>query len=312
MSVLRSLNRLTGQSDVKVPKCFDVLPFSTIKCRLQPVVVFTILDAYVRREDKQNHVIGTLLGTVIDSNTVDITDCFVDRHSLTDMGLLQIIKDQHELMFELKQKVNPKEQVVGWFCTGSEMSELTCAVHGWFKSSNISKFQAQAPLTEPIHLLVDSTLKSNTLSVKAFMQVPMQIVKESLFQFQEIPLEMYTSPTDRIGVSMLLKAREVAKQSRGDEVIPLKDGFYVALTRLAYLLRKCSEYVTGVLNETEKPDTDIGRLLSKALAIDFVADADQFEEMCQNTLQDNLMVSHLSNLARLEFSLAERLNTSFL
>lgn len=87
-------------------------------------------------------------------------------------GLLQIIKDHHESMFELKQQANGgnggvREVVVGWFCTGSEMTELTCAVHGWFKQfSSVSKFFPQPPLTEPIHLMVDAIMESGSFAVK--------------------------------------------------------------------------------------------------------------------------------------------------
>ena len=87
-------------------------------------------------------------------------------------GLLQIIKDHHESMFELKQQANggnggAREVVVGWFCTGSEMTELTCAVHGWFKQfSSVSKFFPQPPLTEPIHLMVDAIMESGRFAVK--------------------------------------------------------------------------------------------------------------------------------------------------
>lgn len=87
-------------------------------------------------------------------------------------GLLQIIKDHHESMFELKQQASgsgsgARESVVGWFCTGSEMTELTCAVHGWFKQfPSVSKFFAQPPLTEPIHLMVDAAMESGSFSVK--------------------------------------------------------------------------------------------------------------------------------------------------
>lgn len=75
-------------------------------------------------------------------------------------------------MFELKQQANGgnggvREVVVGWFCTGSEMTELTCAVHGWFKQfSSVSKFFPQPPLTEPIHLMVDAIMESGSFAVK--------------------------------------------------------------------------------------------------------------------------------------------------
>lgn len=101
-----------------------------------------------------------------------INNCFLFFFLFRFQGLLQIIKDHHESMFELKQQANGgnggvREVVVGWFCTGSEMTELTCAVHGWFKQfSSVSKFFPQPPLTEPIHLMVDAIMESGSFAVK--------------------------------------------------------------------------------------------------------------------------------------------------
>ncbi|CBZ54091.1 putative eukaryotic translation initiation factor 3 subunit 5 [Neospora caninum Liverpool] len=345
--MMRSVSRSVGTSSQQhnVPKHFDILPYPPLKVRVHPVVVLTILDAYLRREEGQMNVIGTLLGTVSEGNVVDISDCFVDRHSLTDEGLLQIIKDHHETMYELKQQVSgsgAKDIVVGWFCTGSEMTELTCAVHGWFKQFNtVSKFHPQPPLTEPIHLMVNTTMDRDNLSIKAYMQVPMNMAKDACFQFQELPLELFASSSDRAGLSLLLKVREANRRHRqqhegnrasalsssapssaaavaaisdtpGVAGVPvIKQGLGAALEKLSDQLNKCGAYVRSVLDGSEKADPEIGRFLSKALCVEAVQDLEVFEQMCQNALQDNLMVVHLTSLARLQFAVAEKLNTSF-
>lgn len=48
--------------------------------RVHPVVLFTICDAYIRRNENQERVIGTLLGTVGDG-VVDIKNCYAVPHS---------------------------------------------------------------------------------------------------------------------------------------------------------------------------------------------------------------------------------------
>lgn len=320
---------LTSQGK-SILKHFDISSFPSIKCRVHPVVIFTILDGYIRREEDQQYVIGSLMGVMSEGNLLEITDCFVDRHSLTDEGLLQIIKDHHESMYELKQRINPKEQVVGWFCTGSEMSELTCAVHGWFKQfSNVSKFVPSPPLTDPIHLMVDTTLEKHSLSIKAYLQAPLSLVKESCFHFQEIPLEVFSPHADKGGISMLLKALEISKKSGGREheaIANYKDGFEFSLEKLLELLLKCDEYVMQVIQNdassnsstqssfsplNRKYNATVGRYLSRALCVDAAMEPSMFEQICQNSLQDNLMVAYLANLAQLQFALAEKLNTSF-
>jgi translation initiation factor 3 subunit F len=51
-----------------------------LSVRVHPVVLFTICDAYIRRNEKQDRVIGTLLGVVVD-NVVEIKNCFVVPHN---------------------------------------------------------------------------------------------------------------------------------------------------------------------------------------------------------------------------------------
>lgn len=63
--------------------------------------------------------IGTLLGSVSSEGAlkgagmviVEVADSFVDLYHAED---LRIQKDQHEWMIKLREKINPKLQVVGW------------------------------------------------------------------------------------------------------------------------------------------------------------------------------------------------------
>lgn len=49
-------------------------------CRLHPVVLFTITDAFIRRNKDQERVIGTLLGTIADG-VVEVKNCYAVPHS---------------------------------------------------------------------------------------------------------------------------------------------------------------------------------------------------------------------------------------
>jgi len=48
--------------------------------RVHPVVLFTICDAYIRRNEGQARVIGTLLGKVGDG-IIDIRNCYAVPHT---------------------------------------------------------------------------------------------------------------------------------------------------------------------------------------------------------------------------------------
>lgn len=296
-------------------KCFHSTPLTNIKWKVHPMVIFTILDSYMRREEGQYNVIGTLLGIVCEGNTVEITDSFVDRHSLTDEGLLQIIKDHHENMYELKQKINPKEQVVGWFCTGSEMTELTCAVHGWFKQFNsVSKFYPNPNLYEPIHLLVDATCDSGSMMIKAYVQLPLTITKDACFQFHEVDLELLVSPSDTAGISFLLKSLEDHKNRKPHTAETLSPNtFGNSLLRLKDLIDRCIQLVEAAMENSGavKISPEVGRFLLKTVSTEKLMSLQKIEKICELSLQDNLMIAYLANLANLQFALSEHLNSSF-
>lgn len=55
---------------------------SNINVKVHPVVLLQICDSYIRRGEKQDRVIGTLLGTVSDG-TVNVSRCFVVPHTET-------------------------------------------------------------------------------------------------------------------------------------------------------------------------------------------------------------------------------------
>ncbi|SPJ10254.1 eukaryotic translation initiation factor 3 subunit 5, putative [Plasmodium sp. DRC-Itaito] len=302
----------------KTPQHFDILPHTTIKSIIHPSVIFTILDAYLRRDEDQTHVIGTLMGSVIDTNLVEISDCFVDKHSLNEGGFLQIIKDHHETMYELKQKIRPRDQVVGWFCSGSELSELSCAVHGWFKEHNsISKFYPHTPLNEPIHLLVDASLESGFLNIKAYVQLPITLVKDYFVHFHEIQTELLPCNVERADVLSVKENIHSIKDNHTNNLEHYSNNNQIdmnelSLKKLIIMLKQCKSYVQDVIDQKKKGNISVGRYLHKVLSNDTFLTLEKFDSINESVLQDNLMISYLSNLANLQFLIAEKLNSSSL
>ena len=79
---------------------------------VHPAALFHILDHYLRRTDQQDRVIGTLLGSR-NENEVEIKSCFAVLHSETSEQVA-VDMEYHRTVFELHQKVKPKEIIVGW------------------------------------------------------------------------------------------------------------------------------------------------------------------------------------------------------
>ena len=81
---------------------------------IHPTALFSILDHYLRRTGSQQRVIGTLLGTRSQGDdAVSVRTAFAVLHSETSEQVA-VDMDYHRAMFELSQRVNPKESIVGW------------------------------------------------------------------------------------------------------------------------------------------------------------------------------------------------------
>jgi len=287
-------------------KSFDTLG-NSIRCRIHTAVILTILDGHMRRLDNVD-LLGTLLGIVSEGNVVEITDCFIAHNKVVEDGTFQLVKDHHESMYELKQKVNPKEQVVGWFFIGTKLTEVAYGFHSWFKSSpQVSRFVSHNPLTEPLILMVDPGIQAKRMQIKVYVQVPRLLTKDNLLQFQEIPSEVYSTDAEKSGLSLLLKARST---NPSHEPPMNREGLEQGLASLLDLIQQAENYVNSVLNRTINGNPEIGRALSKALSCEPVSQLEAFEQKCQTAVQDNLMVAYLATLARLQVAIAERLNTS--
>jgi len=282
-----------------------------LSCRVHPVAILKIVDANVRRPEGAKRVIGTLLGWISEGSVVDITDSFPVVHRDTDMVLMD--QDYHKQMLALRQKVSPREVVVGWFSTGVEINAVSAVIHAFYCTKE-SQFTATAVLPGPVHLTVDTTLAGSSFAIKAFVNVQTQVAS-SLLQFHEVPLRVQTSAAEKAGISQLMQARranrEAAAAGQGAKDINSLDGFEGGLKELLRLFLRIREYVRAVKAGKVQGDLAVGRGLTQALCSEPIIDIAAVEQLCTSSLQDALMVVYLSNLTRTQISIAEKINSQY-
>jgi len=318
---------LSEKKKLQPPKCFNIASrvgrSSTeqpLSCRVHPVAIMRILDAYVRRPENSKRTIGTLLGWISEGSVVDITDSFPVGHKDTEEETLM---DQlyHNQMLELRQKVSPREVVVGWFSTGEEINASSAVIHGFYQTKE-AKFNPTAVLSGPLHLLVDTSLSQGTMGIKISAHVNVRTtMADSLLQFHEVPLSIQTTPGERSGISQLMQARRAArgtankdadeKEKAQQSSIGSLDGFEGGLNELLALCRQVKEYVGAVRKGTREADLAVGRGLTAAICSEPVVDVEAVENLCNSSLQDALMVVYLSNLTKTQISIAEKVNAQF-
>uniref|UniRef100_A0A0G4H9T0 MPN domain-containing protein n=1 Tax=Chromera velia CCMP2878 TaxID=1169474 RepID=A0A0G4H9T0_9ALVE len=299
---------------------FDVQPASQgsrLKCRVHPAVIFMILDGYMRKDPENERVIGTLLGRVSEGSIVDVTDCYtvVHKDPKDKAGSLNFLNQYHEQMHKLKQRVSKREQIVGWFCAGTDLDPSSYAIQEFYASS-ASLFVPQQPLTNPIHLLVDARFTDANLGIKAYLWEMNALDPKHQATFHQIPLQVdaLREKEDVAAYAALLNACD-NKQPPGEPaegVTVLDEGFEVTMRKLVELLERTEDYVEDVLAGKLKGDREVGRLLSRILSATSLLDVDDFDQTCQNALQDSLMVLYLAKLTKLQASLAEKINDTLL
>jgi len=203
---------------------------SPISCKLHPVVVWSILDHWARRDENRDRVIGVLLGLNIDG-LIDIRNCYPVPHTEGDQVALEF--EFYKNMFELHKKANPKEIVVGWYATGPEVDEDSVLIHEFFVNE----------MQHPIHLLIDPTLKNGTLGIKTFVSMPLGIdisKKRFAAQFLPISLEISASDAEKIGIEAMLRLKSSAGNSSGTIINDI-EGLEVSLKKNDRNARFCNE-----------------------------------------------------------------------
>ena len=269
--------------------------------KIHPLIIFSILDRYLRRSEGQERVIGTLLGHIHENGAVEITNCFPVPHVVQE-GEVAVGKEFYTQMAALYDSVNPKkEKVVGWYASsgvsGQSLDEHSCLIHNFFAQICPS----------PIHLVVDTSCHSTELSVKAFTSSPLTLVKTALTnQFKQIHVETLVSEEEKIALNAMSRPKSTSCETAKleSEIGTLES----SMQTLYDLMCRSSDYVEGVLDGTNaSPDANIGREIASALMSIPDIRPEAFDQIFNENLQDLLMVAYLSNLTQAQLFISDRL-----
>jgi len=258
---------------------------------LHPVVVVSILDHHIRRSEGYR-VIGTLLGSNTDGN-IEIRDCFPVPHS--EGAEVGVDMDFHHNMLDLHHRISPKDSIVGWYSTGSELSENSVILHD---------FYGKKLTHSPIHLLVDTNLTNFTLSVKAYTATTVVLNEKQLgAQFLPIHCDILSLDSEKIGVDALIQSKTHNELSLFSDL----DGLEISVKKLQQMLDTLTDYVNKVVEGKIEGDTNVGLFIAGIIQSLPKLDQAQLEKMFNNSTQDLLLVIYLANLTRTQLHLAEKL-----
>lgn len=127
---------------------------SSITVRVQPVVLFTICDAYIRRSEGKERVIGTLLGTIAEG-VVDIRNCYAVPHN-ESMDQVRQLKQparrpRHEQLPGICLQALPSWAAYMEFCRSSRLSNVSAGTHCLTQSCKALQACCAALAACPLH-----------------------------------------------------------------------------------------------------------------------------------------------------------------
>eukprot|EP00002_Diphylleia_rotans_P027871 TRINITY_DN560_c0_g6_i1.p1 TRINITY_DN560_c0_g6~~TRINITY_DN560_c0_g6_i1.p1 ORF type:complete len:286 (+),score=76.96 TRINITY_DN560_c0_g6_i1:80-937(+) len=268
--------------------------------KVHPVVLLSILDHHIRRNEDQTRVVGTLLGHVVDG-VVHIRNCFPIPSSNSG-DVIHVNMDFHRSMYELYQRVSNKEVIVGWYTTGNTLDDDCVAIHELFSMTTVN----------PVMLLVDTQMLHEQMGISAYVSTSVTIDQKSCgVQFRQIKLDIVASVSERIGVDILTRARdsEDHKTFGSSSLMADTDRLQNTIKSVISLLDRVLAYVENVLEGKVVGSKAVGRYLVDVINKIPRIDPQAFEEMFTGNLQDLLMVVYLSNLTRTQVALADRLQS---
>jgi translation initiation factor 3 subunit F len=215
-------------------------------------------------------------------------------------------------MLALHLRANKRETVIGWYATA--LPDENDPVNGESKciadtSSLIHEFYATECEDDPIHLVVDTSLETDAMALRAYKSTPVSVKGEPLANlFHEIRLAVKSSESERICVDRMIRSASSADGAPAsqDESAALQ----ISMERLLAMLETCSEYVDKVVDGTISADDQVGRDISETLNSVPRIRPEVFDKMFNDSLQDLLMVTYLSNITKTQLTIAEKLNAT--
>lgn len=282
--------------------------------KIHPTVVFEILNIFSRRDERQNRVVGTLLGVTKD-NCIEITECYVvPHHEKLDEVYVAIKKDYHTDMLNFRKQINRREQVVGWFSTTSsakpEIVSDNCSLIHEFYSNECS---------DPVHIVVDTSLSSEDsnchINIKGFMSKPLVVGAFALGNiFQEIKVEtdLSSNEAETLCIYQMIHGQKSGGNKLWENTTTLasisdaQESFSNANKSLLTTIEKAISVLGADKSATVSPQ--VGVALADAMSVLHSVKKSDFDAAYQSKTDTLLMISYIASLTKTQLIVSEKLN----
>ena len=208
---------------------------------VHPTVLLSVVDHYYRLAKETNRrVVGALLGEYVEDK-VDITNCYAlpFEEDPKDKKVWYVDHVYSEQMFEMFQKINSKEKIVGWYSSGPKIRPHDIEINEVFRKY----------CDKPVFVIIDVQEKKEVLGIPAESYIMKEEVDQDgqlIKTFFKLNTTIEASLPEQIGVEFMLK--DINDQNRVGTVSKIINDKQQSLLALIKKLTEIKTYLTNVIN----------------------------------------------------------------
>lgn len=208
-------------------------------------------------------MIGTLLGVRSEDGTeVEIRNAFAVPHTEILNEQVEVEMEYQKNMLALHLRANPREVLVGWYATSSELNQFSALIQNFYGSQGDGTYPYPA-----VHLTV-STNPGEDIEARTYISAPVGVTAERIADsssFIPIPHEIRYGDAEKSGLEAISAAKD--REDRSSEVMTDVGALERAIQEVLDMLDRVSNYVNSVLDEERQPSTALGQFLLNALML---------------------------------------------
>jgi hypothetical protein len=170
--------------------------------------------------------------------------------------------DYQKQMLALHLRANPREVLVGWYATSSDLNTFSALIQNFYSQQGDGTWPHPA-----VHLTV-STVPGQDIESRTYISAPIGVTAERAADsclFIPVPHEIKYGEAEKSGLELISSAKD--REDRSQEIMTDLDSLERAVQQVLDMLERVSNYVNNVLDEEAEPSSALGQFLMNALSL---------------------------------------------
>lgn len=192
---------------------------------------------------------------------MEIRSTFAVGHTETT-DQVEVDMEYQKQMLALHLKANPREVLVGWYATSSELNTFSALIQNFYSTQGDGTWPHPA-----VHLTV-STEPGKDIETRAYISAPVGVTAERAADsaaFIPVPYEVRYGEAEKSGLETIANAKDA--ENRTASIFTDIEALERAIEEVLGMIDRVSRYVESVIDEEAPASTALGQFLLNALAL---------------------------------------------